>query len=76
MAGQEWRQNPALVIPREWFEFVDLWGACRDADGGIATWPDAPAAINHQAAWIVEAFQILAAAADKLREERRNIGRV
>lgn len=70
MAGQEWRQNPAIVVPRAWHDFVCLWGACR-GDMGVAHWPDG-GGINHQAAWIVDAFQILAVAADKLREERRD----
>lgn len=73
MAGQEWRQNPAIVLAREWFDFVALWGAGR-GEVGITTWPDA-GGVAHQAAWIVDAFQILAVAADKLREERRDFGR-
>jgi len=41
---------------------------------GIATWPDA-GGVAQQAAWIIEAFQILAVAAEKLRDERREFGR-
>lgn len=69
MAGQEWRQNPAHTVPRPWHDFIRLWSACR-GEMGIATWPDG-GGVAHQAAWVVDAFQILAVAAEKAREAKR-----
>jgi len=49
---------------------VRLWVACR-GEAGIAHWPDG-GGVNSQAAWVVDAFSVLAVAADRLREERRD----
>jgi hypothetical protein len=48
-----------LTISPAWHEFVRLWAACRDPEGGIAHWPDA-GGVGDQAAWLVDAFAQLA----------------
>lgn len=63
-------------MPAPFHEFVRLWFACRAGMGGIAHWPDA-GGVAHQAAWIVEAFGLLAgfeAKFDKHEKETRGGG--
>lgn len=58
MRGEPWEgDNPRLVLPGEWFDFVHLWHACRD-EHGIRHWPD-DGPLGAQAAWLVDAFAIL-----------------
>ena len=57
--GEPVAANPRLTIPQSWHDFIRLWGACRSGMGGMAHWPD-PGGVGDQAAWIVDAFAILA----------------
>lgn len=60
VAGEPWpADNPRLTIGPAWHEFVRLWAACRDPEGGIAHWPDS-GGVGDQAAWLVDAFSTLA----------------
>jgi hypothetical protein len=52
-------------------DFLALWAACRGGMGGTAAWPDA-GGVAGQAAWVVDAFAICAAA--DAEEERRGRG--
>ena len=63
--------NPRLVVPGPWHEFVRLWGACRGGMGGLAHWPDG-GGVADQAAWIVEAFAMLASIDAKLDKAAGN----
>ena len=45
-------------MPPSFFEFVRLWTLCQGGMGGIATWPD-DGGLNHQPAWLVDAFHYL-----------------
>lgn len=65
--GVEWSTNPRHALDWSWHEFVRLWAACR-GDMGVAHWPDA-GGIAAQAAWIVEAFGVLNAAAARKEGE-------
>jgi hypothetical protein len=57
VGGQEWAENPRIIVQAGWHEFVRLWGTCR-GDAGIAHWPDA-GGIGDQAAWVIDAFGLL-----------------
>jgi hypothetical protein len=59
-------------VARPWHDFVRLWVACR-GEMGLAHWPDT-GGVAQQAGWIVDAFQVLAATAEKLRQEQRERG--
>ncbi|MBS7789276.1 hypothetical protein KTR66_04685 [Roseococcus sp. SDR] len=48
--------------------FVRLWFACR-GEAGIVNWP-AAGGVGDQAAWLVDAFNILAGVDAQMREER------
>jgi hypothetical protein len=77
VAGEAWiGGNPRLTVPAAWHDVVRLWAACRDPEGGIAHWPDA-GGVGDQAAWVVDAFGMLASlhaimneAEQKLRGQR------
>jgi hypothetical protein len=59
------------MLPPAYREFFQLWSACRSGMGGVACWPDA-GGVSQQAAWIVDAFAILASAdADEMERKRR-----
>ena len=61
VAGDVWPDNPRLVIPAPWHDFVRLWAACQGGMGGVAHWPDA-GGVADQAAWVVDAFAMLTTA--------------
>lgn len=46
-------------MPAPFHDFIRLWSACRAGMGGIAHWPD-PGGVADQAAWVFEAFGMLA----------------
>ncbi len=70
VAGVEWPENPRHTLADEWWEFVRLWDACRGGMGGVQTWPDA-GGVADQAAWVVDAFRVLAAANADLERQAR-----
>lgn len=48
-------------------DFVRLWLACRGAEGGVINWP-ASGGVADQAAWVVDAFGVLAGADAEFRK--------
>jgi hypothetical protein len=74
VADEAWPENPALVVPRCFADFVALWDVCRGGMGGVSHWPDA-GGVGDQAAWVVDAFGILARTAGEWDEaDRRRRG--
>jgi len=70
VCGEAWAgDNPRLVVPQEFHEFIRLWSACR-GESGIAHWPDA-GGLGDQAAWVVDAFAALAGLDYAMREADR-----
>jgi hypothetical protein len=72
VGGDEWAENPRLVLPPEWLDLVRMWHVCR-GESGIAHWPDA-GGIGDQAAWVVDAFQAISSidARDRAEQQRRS----
>lgn len=67
IAGEtRWRDNPRHVIPPAFFHVVRLWLQCRGEGAGLATLPE-PGGLNSQPAWLLAAFDVLAAAAERAR---------
>ncbi len=73
VAGEPWEgDNPRLTIASAWHEFVRLWAACRDPEGGIAHWPDS-GGVGDQAAWVVDAFSTLASMHAAMNEAEQKL---
>lgn len=71
VAGEPVSGNPRLTISQPWHDFVRLWAACRGGMGGIAHWPDG-GGVGDQAAWVVDAFGMLAGIDARLDEAARS----
>lgn len=56
-----WRQNPRHALAACWFHVVRLWLRCRGEGVGLVSLPEA-GGVNDQPAWIMAAFDVLAAA--------------
>lgn len=56
-----------------WADFVDLWYACRDPNGGFRHWPDAGGTAD-QAGWTVDAFNYLLGVNHRLDDLERGGG--
>lgn len=75
VCGEPAPLNPRHAVPPPWHDFVRLWGACRGGMGGTS-WPDF-GGVSDQAAWIVDAFGVLAgldAKFDRYQREMRGKG--
>ena len=72
MGGEPWPDNPALTVPPPCRDLVRLWAACRGGMGGLAHWPDA-GGVGDQAAWVVDAFTLLAGMDAAMDAEQRRM---
>lgn len=66
----EWRVNPRLACPPGALHAVRLWFQSRGGMGGAGPLPDA-GGLNDQAAWLMHAFNLIAAADDEWSEAER-----
>lgn len=65
-----WWRNPRHLLPPAWRRVVALW---RQSQGGMARgWLPEAGGVNDQAAWLLEAFAILAA--EEARLDKRKEG--
>lgn len=65
--------NPRHTVAPPWHDFTRLWGMCRGGGMGAMSWPDA-GGVADQAAWIVDAFAILASLDAQLDRHKREMG--
>lgn len=66
-----WPANPRHLIPTAFFHVVRLWLRCRAESGGLSSLPE-PGGVNDQPAWLMAAFDTLAAAEADARSGERD----
>lgn len=70
IAGRDhWRDNPRHVLAPVWFRVVRLWLRCRGEGSGLVALPES-GGLNDQPAWLLAAFDALAAADAEARETK------
>jgi hypothetical protein len=66
-----WWRNPRHLLPRAWLLVVAAW---RRSQGGMARgWLPEGGGVNDQPAWLLDAFDILAA--EESRIEKKEAGK-
>jgi hypothetical protein len=69
VGSEEWPENPRRIVAEEFFEVVTLWRLCRSGVGGFAAMPEG-GGVTDQAAWLLDAFDLLSAFASELEKAR------
>jgi hypothetical protein len=74
LQGQDvlWWRNPRHLLPSPWLRVVALW---RHSQGGMARgWLPAAGGVNDQPAWLLAAFNVLAAEEHRMDKSREGAG--
>lgn len=71
--GQVYERNPRSMVPAGLWDVIRTWMRCRGGEFGGGLLPDG-GGVNDQAAWLMDAFDMLAGAEAELRKEREGKG--